>query len=217
MGNIGELWVTTFFFCYTSFFVTHALKCLHYSLCVCCRCRIRCCLPATLIIKEILCQRGLNQPWSGGLSSYSLINMMITVLQGIEKQRLRDQKLEALANLLWEERSNSDTSDGSGGIVVLPVVAQQQQQQQQQTTRKSHDHSQSNSLSGEEGLVRSSLPSSSAANGVTSMVDLDCAVVLTERELLVEDTLADISPGLCLLRFLEYYGRVFHNRIYGIR
>ncbi len=168
-------------------------------------------MPATLIIKEILCQRGLNQPWNGGLSSYSLINMMITVLQGIEKQRLRDHKLEALANSL-KERSNSDTSDGSGGIAALPVVAQQQQ-----TTCGNHSHSQSNSLSGEEGLVRLSFPSS-ASTGVTSMVDLDCAagLTLTEREL-VEESLADISPGLCLLRFLEYYGRAFNNRIYGIR
>ncbi|CAN0556996.1 unnamed protein product, partial [Ectocarpus sp. 12 AP-2014] len=45
----------------------------------------------------ILCQRGLNQPWSGGLSSYSLINMMITVLQRAEVERARARRIVACA------------------------------------------------------------------------------------------------------------------------
>ncbi|CAN0462282.1 unnamed protein product, partial [Discosporangium mesarthrocarpum] len=54
-------------------------------------------LPAVLVLKEVLCQRGLNQPWSGGLSSYSLINMMITVLQQAEVERARARKLMEMA------------------------------------------------------------------------------------------------------------------------
>ncbi len=168
---------------------------------------IRCCVPTTLIIKEMLCQRGLNQPWSGGLSSYSLINMMITVLQEIEKQRVRDSKLEMFANSLKE--SNSDTiSDGGGGGTSLPVAAQQQ------PTCENRSHSQPNGLTGEDGLVRVSMPVPTATG--ESSTNLDCVVGLTERELM-EESLADISPGLCLLRFLEFYRRAFNNRMYGIR
>ncbi|CAN0015243.1 unnamed protein product, partial [Scytosiphon promiscuus] len=55
-------------------------------------------LPAVMVLKEVLCQRGLNQPWSGGLSSYSLINMMITVLQRAEVERARARRIVACAH-----------------------------------------------------------------------------------------------------------------------
>ena len=37
--------------------------------------------PLTVVLKELLAQRGLNEPFSGGLSSYSLVLLVITVLQ----------------------------------------------------------------------------------------------------------------------------------------
>jgi DNA polymerase sigma len=37
--------------------------------------------PLTVVLKELLAQRGLNEPFSGGLSSYSLVLLVITILQ----------------------------------------------------------------------------------------------------------------------------------------
>ncbi len=169
---------------------------------------IRCCVPTILIIKEMLCQRGLNQPWSGGLSSYSLVNMMITVLQEIEKQSVRDRKLEMFANSLKEGYSDSPTSDGGGGGTSLPIAAQQQ------PSYVNHSHGQPNGLTVEGGLVTVSIPVPTATGG--SGANLDYVVGLTEQDL-VEESLANVTPGLCLLRFLEFYGRAFNNHIYGIR
>jgi len=41
-------------------------------------------VPLTLVLKTMLNQRGLNQPWGGGLSSYALMLMVISVLQQFE-------------------------------------------------------------------------------------------------------------------------------------
>ncbi len=165
----------------------------------------------------MLCQRGLNQPWSGGLSSYSQINMMVTVLQEIEKQHVRDRKLETLANSLKENNTDTTTSAYNGGGISSPAaVYTQRQQQHQQMTCENHSQRNQNGCSSvdEEGLIRVSLPVP-IATGETC-TNLDYVVGLTEREL-IEESLADVSPGLCLLRFLEFYGRAFNNRHYGIR
>ena len=36
--------------------------------------------PLLLVLKELLCQRGLNEPFTGGLSSYSLLLLAMTAL-----------------------------------------------------------------------------------------------------------------------------------------
>jgi DNA polymerase sigma len=127
---------------------------------------------ATLVLKEVLCQRGLNQPWSGGLSSYSLINMMITVLQEVEKQRVQDRKLEERAISMRDKDQSDDGSANSGNHADDP---------------------------------------SSCFEQMTSFEDLG----VSETDLSSED-LSDVTPGLCLLRFLEFYGRAFDSSHFGI-
>lgn len=56
-------------------------------------------VPLTLVLKALLMQRGLNQPWCGGISSYALMLMVITVLQQFERPE------EAQANVMAIARS----------------------------------------------------------------------------------------------------------------
>jgi hypothetical protein len=206
------------------------------------------CLPATLVLKELLCQRGLNQPWSGGLSSYSLINMMVTVLQEVEKQRVQDRKLEVRARAL---RAPSDEDFPPAGPVLPASVTRQQQQQQQPTVSNGRGNkrngSSGNSTSGgaasgsgntaagtaataagaaataagTAATAAGAAAAATASNAVLPVlaVDVDSAgyemMGATEAELEAED-LSDVTPGACLLKFLEFYGRAFDSINYGI-
>jgi hypothetical protein len=196
------------------------------------------CLPATLVLKELLCQRGLNQPWSGGLSSYSLINMMVTVLQEVEKQRVQDRKLEVRARAL---RAPSDEDFPPAGPVLPASLTRQQQQQQQPTVSNGRGNkrngSSGNSTSGAAvsssggntaaGTAAAATAAAAAATSSNSSsailpvlaVDVDSAgyemMGATEAELEAED-LSDVTPGACLLKFLEFYGRAFDSINYGI-
>ncbi|CAM9472296.1 unnamed protein product, partial [Chrysoparadoxa australica] len=74
------------------------------------------CLPTVLVLKELLGQRGLNHPWSGGLSSYSLINMVFTVLHQVELSRVRDRKLQERAALRREQQQGDGKHELLQGV-----------------------------------------------------------------------------------------------------
>lgn len=71
-----------------------------------------------LLGHQILCQRGLNQPWSGGLSSYSLINMMITVLQRAEVERACARRIVARSHAAAQAAAHIVRQ----GVIPLPQV-----------------------------------------------------------------------------------------------
>lgn len=73
--------------------------------------------PLTVVLKELLAQRGLNEPFSGGLSSYSLVLLVITVLQqaGIGppaegKTARNQQRLRSRRKSLSEAATNAVTA-----------------------------------------------------------------------------------------------------------
>jgi hypothetical protein len=189
------------------------------------------CLPATLVLKELLCQRGLNQPWSGGLSSYSLINMMVTVLQEVEKQRVQDRKLEVRARAL---RAPSDEDFPPAGpvpqtVTRQPAMSNGRGNKGPRNTGASGNTS-STSASNTAATATAAAASAAAAAGaaaatsssavlpVIAVVDESAGYEMmgaTEAELEAED-LSDVTPGACLLKFLEFYGRAFDSINYGI-
>ena len=54
-------------------------------------------VPLTLVLKSLMTQRGLNQPWCGGVSSYALMLMVIAVLQQFETPEVAQANVLALA------------------------------------------------------------------------------------------------------------------------
>jgi hypothetical protein len=50
-------------------------------------------VPLTLLLKTLMSQRGLNTPWGGGLSSYALMLMVITLLQQFEAPEIAEAHL----------------------------------------------------------------------------------------------------------------------------
>ena len=81
--------------------------------------------PCFIFTLKVLCQRGLNQPWSGGLSSYSLINMMITVLQRAEVERARARRIVACAQAAAQ--AHAAARGVRQGSLAPPVALPQQQ------------------------------------------------------------------------------------------
>ena len=54
-------------------------------------------VPLTLVLKALMTQRGLNQPWCGGVSSYALMLMVIAVLQQFETPEVAQANVLAMA------------------------------------------------------------------------------------------------------------------------
>jgi hypothetical protein len=54
-------------------------------------------VPLTLVLKSLFSQRGLNQPWGGGLSSYALMLMVIAILQQFETPDVAQANAAAIA------------------------------------------------------------------------------------------------------------------------
>lgn len=54
-------------------------------------------VPLTLVLKALMTQRGLNQPWCGGVSSYALMLMVIAVLQQFETPEVAQANVMAMA------------------------------------------------------------------------------------------------------------------------
>lgn len=54
-------------------------------------------VPLTLVLKALMTQRGLNQPWCGGVSSYALMLMVIAVLQQFETPEVAQANVLAIA------------------------------------------------------------------------------------------------------------------------
>jgi len=63
-------------------------------------------VPLTLVLKQFLVTRGLNDPYSGGLSSYGLVLMITRVLQRDRLHRRYLKAMEAETESTWNIESN---------------------------------------------------------------------------------------------------------------
>mmetsp|Transcript_14103 Transcript_14103/g.21404 ORF Transcript_14103/g.21404 Transcript_14103/m.21404 type:complete len:1629 (+) Transcript_14103:41-4927(+) len=90
-------------------------------------------IPLTIVLKQFLVTRGLNDPYSGGLSSYGLVLMITRILQ---RDRLQRTYLDAEAKASSHSPSAS-TGAGSGSSKKLPpTIDKKSMQEHRERLRK---------------------------------------------------------------------------------
>jgi hypothetical protein len=72
-------------------------------------------LAVTLVVKELLAQKSLNEPFSGGLSSYAVVLMVVAVLKDMAQDALQAFTSTASTSTSSGSGSGGSGSGGSGG------------------------------------------------------------------------------------------------------
>ena len=171
-------------------------------------------VPLTLVLKTMLNQRGLNQPWGGGLSSYALMLMVISVLQQFELPDVARANvvyiLKAVDEIQRLQSAGLQASPNKGSSNKGPcssVKAEGGNTSGSSTTTVSPSHTPtSQQLSAAPGDLSYRLWSQFNANGSDGI----------ERHPSSSSNGQSPSQGLLLTYFLEYFGRHFNPSTEGI-
>lgn len=79
------------------------------------------CVPLMLVLKELLVQRGLNEPFTGGLSSYSLMLLVVTAMLQAGVQPLgHNASLIPATEVLIGQAAGSSVGDPGPSWVTVP-------------------------------------------------------------------------------------------------
>lgn len=181
-------------------------------------------VPLTLVLKTVMSQRGLNQPWCGGLSSYALMLMVIALLQQFETPEVAQANVMAMAHsveAIKRKMSGAPLDYGNAlrngkTKVPSPPPLPLQQAMIADLGRPSSPTELSYKIWTQFSATASQeKEDESATGGEMGVAAVDTSSVMTPPPCNYPG-MPVLSQGFLLTYFLEYFGRVFNPRAEGI-
>ena len=178
-------------------------------------------VPLTLVLKELLVQRHLNEPFSGGLSSYAVLLMAVAVLQMC---RAQVPPLTALGNEGGLE--NSGSSSSSEGPLPSAVAAGTSSATASSSAEPQEPASAGGGATSGDGAEAGAVAAAAGGGGGSqgqSQNAARAAAVAGGRwnparafATWKGHSARGISMGALLTRFLAFFGREWDIRRYGL-